>query len=217
MKQCISADTEVVYTFSRQFYDEYFELLSRVLGRLHYEKLKLNSDYSNSEDEIILIMLEVSEIVELLDYCLNEFSRVLMLKMSKTFTSYYFQGTYLELSLSRKLSIDFIKQASNNTATILKLDTLSTTDVEVVLPPGFANGSPDVNHISDLRIKFIKYNASPLIHLSEVNRFIDSPLIVFEIFDANTKPLQFNISSRVNKTGMFQYKIPYKSMKNYDP
>ena len=36
MKLCISADTEVAYTYSRQFYDEYYELLSRVLGHVHY-------------------------------------------------------------------------------------------------------------------------------------------------------------------------------------
>lgn len=132
----------------------------------------------------------------------------------QTFT---YSSAYLDVSLSRKLSLDFIQAASNNTATTFKIDVLSLTDVEVVLPPGFATGVPDINHISDLRIKFIKYNASPFIHKPEINRFIDSPLVVFEIMDANTKTLKFNVTQRLSRTGLFQTKIPYRKMKNYDP
>lgn len=52
MKSCIDAHIEVVYTFSKVFYDDFFELMSRILGKFHYDKLNMETDYSMNSDEV---------------------------------------------------------------------------------------------------------------------------------------------------------------------
>jgi len=52
MKKCIEAHTEVVYTFSKFFYDDFYELMSRIIGRVHYEKINMETDFSNDNEEV---------------------------------------------------------------------------------------------------------------------------------------------------------------------
>ena len=44
MKKSIFAHTEVVYTYSKYFYDDFIELMSRILGYIHYQKLNYETD-----------------------------------------------------------------------------------------------------------------------------------------------------------------------------
>ena len=59
-------------------------------------------------------------------------------------------------------------------------------NVEVRAPPGFMDGVPEVNEVSDLRVKFVKYVASPF-----VNDTLDSPVLDFSILSelADALPL----------------------------
>lgn len=47
----------------------------------------------------------------------------------------------------------------------------------------------------------VKYIASPFVHMPDIDKYIDGPVVDFEIMDANTITLPVNISSKVNKTG----------------
>lgn len=115
----------------------------------------------------------------------------------QSFYQYSTFTTYIEVRLSKMLSQEILNASRAGNATTFKIDDQSTSNVEIRGPAGFLNGIPDVNDVSDLRIKLIKYIASPYIHKPEINKYIDAPVVVFEIMDANTKKLDVNISSRV--------------------
>ena len=45
-KTCVFAHTEVIYTMTESFHKAFFEVMSRILGRVHFEKLSMESDQS---------------------------------------------------------------------------------------------------------------------------------------------------------------------------
>lgn len=59
------------------------------------------------------------------------------------------------------------------------MDSTTPNDVQVMAPPGFMSNIPDVNAVSDLRIKLIKYIASPFVHQPEIDKYIDGPVVDF--------------------------------------
>ena len=64
MKRCIEAHTEVVYTYSLYFYDDFIELMSRVLGKLRYMRLDLDTDFSLKDDQIDQRMEDLENVVK---------------------------------------------------------------------------------------------------------------------------------------------------------
>ena len=65
IKKCIDAHFEVVNTFTKVFYDDYFILMSRILGRLHYEELLLVSGYENNLNTYNVYLESLKPMIEL--------------------------------------------------------------------------------------------------------------------------------------------------------
>lgn len=107
----------------------------------------------------------------------------------------------MEVKLIRTLSQEILNSSRNGDPTIFKIDDTNSNNVEIRGPAGFLDGIPDVNDVSDLRIEFIKYIASPYLHKPKINKYIDSPVVVFELMDANTNRIDVNISKKTDKTG----------------
>ena len=41
VKICIDAHLEVVNTFTRSFYDDFYEVMSRIMGLIHFQRMKV--------------------------------------------------------------------------------------------------------------------------------------------------------------------------------
>ena len=85
------------------------------------------------------------------------------------------------------------------------------------MPPGFEAGVPDINEVSDLRVKFVKYFANPYMNQNpDLDLMVDSSVIDFELMNVLGESLPINISARSNKIGNIQILIPYQPTKKYD-
>ncbi|CDW83340.1 proprotein convertase subtilisin kexin type partial [Stylonychia lemnae] len=223
MRNCIYAHSEIVFSFQIEYYDSFYLTMGRIFGKIHlyYAANKLSCEFNEERENKFLET--ISEIVRITQDCINEFSRVALLRMDKIIASKYQtysfigQSSYLEVLLNRTLSQEILNSSRKGEPTYFKMDETNTNNVEIRGPAGFLDGIPDVNDVSDLRIKMIKYIASPYIHKPQINKFIDSPVVVFEIMDANTKKIHVNITHKVQKLGFIQIQIPYTKMKNFDP
>jgi hypothetical protein len=40
-KKCIDAHFEVVNTYSKAFYDDFYEVIGRIMGLIHFERMKV--------------------------------------------------------------------------------------------------------------------------------------------------------------------------------
>ena len=78
------------------------------------------------------------------------------------------------------------------------------------------NGIPEVNEASDLRIKLLRFNANPYLHQPTMMKYIDSPVVTIEIYDALTNKLHIDISNKIDLTDLIEIKIPYSSIKGFD-
>lgn len=77
--------------------------------------------------------------------------------------------------------------------------------------------SGDLNEVSDLRAKFLKYMVNPNITRGlETDRMMDSPVVVFELMNAMGEVMQFNNTNRANKTGLIELVFPYDDGKKLD-
>lgn len=56
--------------------------MSRILGYLNYIRLDSLTDFTETNEFIDAKMRSLKPIVDLHDYCLNEFLRILLLKMN---------------------------------------------------------------------------------------------------------------------------------------
>jgi hypothetical protein len=100
-KICIDSHFEVVNTFTRAFYDDFYEVIGRIMGLIHFQRMKV-VDLEGMGLEVELRMQSLRELNELTQYCFDEFSRLLMIKMNKqSFFDYYFASSYLSLHLYR--------------------------------------------------------------------------------------------------------------------
>ena len=52
MNRSIYAHIEVVYTYNKAFYDDFYEVLDRILGKLHFELRLKEIDMKLSNDDI---------------------------------------------------------------------------------------------------------------------------------------------------------------------
>ena len=174
-------------------------------------------------------MKEVEHVQKMLMESVDEFLRVLMLKMDPTvFTSFAYpydksdyadddrEIYYIELRVKRMLSQELLNNTKNGLPTIFKLDESSSNNVEIRAPPGFVDNLYSVNEVNDLRIKLVKYVANPFVYNTNISKFIDSPVIVFEIMDELTNKINIDISSSIDQIGYIQITIPYSEMKHYD-
>jgi hypothetical protein len=103
----IHSHTQIVYAFDKEFYDDFFDLMGRILAKAHFDELLSDLGLMKllKDDAIKLVLTYVRESID-------EFSRVLLLKMNPTtFTSYSYpfdkasytaenvQDLYLEVKL----------------------------------------------------------------------------------------------------------------------
>lgn len=123
MKYCLAAHTEVVNVYAKYFYDDFIELMSRILGYTHYLQLSYNSDNTLTHEEIHDNLIALTPLMELHDYCLQEFLNGLLLKMNKqSFYLYSASYDYLQVKLSRMLSQEILNATRSGTATTFKID-----------------------------------------------------------------------------------------------
>lgn len=71
LHQAIFSHTQIVYAQNKEFYEDFFDLMSRILAKVHFDNIL----GSSSKEEVRLIMKLVMESVD--EYC-----RVLLLKMN---------------------------------------------------------------------------------------------------------------------------------------
>jgi hypothetical protein len=83
MNKSIYAHIEVVYTFTKAFYDDFYEVMDRILGKLHSEVRVKELDFKLTVDDIEEFQRSMSDIMMLYNRCLDEFNRVVLLKMNK--------------------------------------------------------------------------------------------------------------------------------------
>lgn len=184
MKKCMQAHIEVVYTFNKDFYDDFYTLIDRILGKVQYDLRVFESNLTNTLPDINKFKISMTETMELIDYCLNEFIRVILLKINKqTLTSYTFSGTNYEVFLNRTLSIDILSLLNSSGAVYF---TYAGSDTMIRAYKNFLDDIPDVNSVSDLRIKQLRYLVNPYLHKPEIDKYIESPVIVLEIMDVLT-------------------------------
>lgn len=66
--------------------------------------------------------------------------------------------------------------------TIFKIDDQAAfgTNVHIKAPPFFLSNDPDVNEVSDLRVKFVSYMVSPhMVEHPDLDQMIDSSIVKF--------------------------------------
>ena len=84
MNETLSAHLEVTFTFTRAFYDDFYEVLSRVYGWLEY--CKLIGKGAEIYEEIGRTAWESEK----------KFTQSLLIKMNKqSFFDYYYESQYL--------------------------------------------------------------------------------------------------------------------------
>jgi hypothetical protein len=84
MNRSIKAHIEVVYTYTKAFYDDFYEIMDRILGKLHYEIRVKELDFKLTSDDIEDFQRkEMTDIMSMFNSCLDEFNRVVLLKMNK--------------------------------------------------------------------------------------------------------------------------------------
>jgi hypothetical protein len=74
-----------------------------------------------------------------------------------------------------------------NKDTIFKIDDVAPlgTNVHVKAPPSFLINNPNVNEVSDLRVKFVSYQVSPhMVDDPDLDQMIDSPVVKLQIMNA---------------------------------
>src|SRR3569833_3419412 len=88
-------------------------------------------------------------------------------------------------------------------------------DIFIRASKGFLDGIPEVNAVSDLRIKMVKYIARPFLQNPDTDKYLDSPVVTVEIMDVLTNKLDVNISKRNELKGneFFEIYFPYTPMK----
>lgn len=124
----------------------------------------------------------------------------------QSFFEFYYQGTYFSLHLYRAFSQTYLNNTRQQKESLFKLDegALRGYDIEIEAPSGFTQGIPDINEVSDLRIKFIKYNVNPFfIEIPEMDQLVESSVVIFELMDALGQKIDLNITKRAEKIGMF--------------
>jgi hypothetical protein len=82
VKTTIDAHFEVVNTYTRALYDDFYEVMSRIMGLIHFQRMKV-VDLEGMGLEVELKMKSLKELNQLTQYCFDEFSRKLLIKMNK--------------------------------------------------------------------------------------------------------------------------------------
>lgn len=113
------------------------------------------------------------------------------------FYSYSYSTTSLAINLNRTYAYEILAKTSKYGSAIFYLDNVNL-DVQIRVGNGFLHNIPDINNVSDLRVKILKYIASPYIHLPDINRYIESEIVVFELTDIEGTPIPVDISGRIN-------------------
>lgn len=103
----IHAHTQTVYAFDKEFYDDFFDLMGRILAKAHFDDLVSDLGLKKPHERDVM-----ASVLTLVRESIDEFSRVLLLKMNPiTFTSYSYpfdkasysaenvQDLYLEVKL----------------------------------------------------------------------------------------------------------------------
>ncbi len=104
VEKSIFAHTAVVYTYDSEFYEDFFDMMGRVISKVYFD----NEVYEQ-------------EIFPILRHCVDEFTRVLLLKMNPvTFTDYQYpfdkatydpdlvQDSCIEVKLQQVMSKDLL-------------------------------------------------------------------------------------------------------------
>jgi hypothetical protein len=93
IKTCLDAHFEVVNTYQKTFYDDFFTLMGGILGRLHFEKLTLLSDPEFSQDDIPQRLSLLNGLSDLVNYSLDLMIKGMTVKMNKqSFYDYFYDG-----------------------------------------------------------------------------------------------------------------------------
>jgi hypothetical protein len=140
MKECMSAHIEVIYTFNKDFYDDFFTVMDRTLGKLHYDLRIMEANLTKTYADIEVYRGSLNETMELYDFCLNEFIRVLLLKMNiQTFYSYTYSGVNINVILNRTLSAAILNNTNLYGAAFF---TFGDSDVSIRATSNLLDGIP---------------------------------------------------------------------------
>ena len=74
LEKAIFAHTHIVYAYDPEFYDDFYDLMGKIIAKIYFD---------NTQEE--------SDILPIVKRCVDEFSRILLLKMNPiSFTSYQY-------------------------------------------------------------------------------------------------------------------------------
>lgn len=106
MHKTIFAHTEVVYTYEKSFYDDFFYVMDKLLGKFYFDVTVMRANIRFSDEQVEEFQESLSDIMQMHKECMDEFMRVLLLKMSKvSFTNYdFYHGQNIEVFLNRTFS-----------------------------------------------------------------------------------------------------------------
>ncbi len=77
---CIFAHTHNVYSLDPQFYDYFFDAMSRVLAKIHFDHNLIKRGLMHADQSY---QLRVNLVLTQVRSCINEFTRILLLKMNQ--------------------------------------------------------------------------------------------------------------------------------------
>jgi hypothetical protein len=91
---------------------------------------------------------------------------------------------------------ELLNNTRANKWTIFKLNEIAT-DIEVKVPPCVFEGQPEINEVSDLRVKIVKRATSS--HLGDLGLglIMETPIVDFALLNANAEVINLSLSKEL--------------------
>jgi hypothetical protein len=101
-----------------------------------------------------------------------------------------------------------------NKWTVFKLNEIAT-DIEVKVPPCVLVGQPEINEVSDLRVKIVKRATSS--HLGNQGLIMETPIVEFALLNAHAEVINLSLNKeQQERCGNFEILMPYRAMRKLD-
>ena len=190
--------------------------MNRILTKVYFDKAKMEVDPTKSIEDVRDYQENLEEVMTLFNFTMEKFIDGLLYKINpQTFYEYSIQTTNIEIYLNRTLFSELQANLDKYGYAHYRVVENSFTNSEIILPNGVLKNVEGFNEYNDLRVKFVKYIASPFIHKPDVHALIEAPVLLFEVYDVLGKQLKIDVGD-TGSTGLIQIKMPYSPIRNLD-
>jgi hypothetical protein len=132
----------------------------------------------------------------------------------QSFFDYYYESQYLSIRLYRVHAQELLNNTRANKWTVFKLNEIAT-DIEVKVPPCVLEGQPEINEVSDLRVKIVKRATSS--HLGDQGLIMETPIVEFALLNAHAEVINLSLNKeQQERCGNFEILMPYRAMRKLD-